>query len=90
MQRESPLVRQWVLSRTLCARRNGATVKELAEELEVADKTVRCDLESFQRAGFPLHETVGEHGRLAFAYDEATTFCLGLGHGTCWRNVNHV
>jgi predicted DNA-binding transcriptional regulator YafY len=65
-------------------------VKELAEELEVADKTVRRDLESFQRVGFPLHETVGPRGLktwhldaatsqpdLSFAYDEAIALYLG-------------
>jgi hypothetical protein len=33
MPDEPPLVRQWILLRTLSARRHGATVKELGEEL---------------------------------------------------------
>ena len=33
MPEESPLVRQWILLRTLCARRYGATVKEVAQEM---------------------------------------------------------
>lgn len=90
MPRHSPLVRQWVLLRALCARQLGATIKELAEELEVCQKTVRRDLETFQSAGFPLAETAGQFGRktwrlellgsspgMSFAYDEALALYLG-------------
>lgn len=42
---ESPqLVRQWKILRLLEARRRGCTVRELAEETEVSEKTVRRDL----------------------------------------------
>ncbi|MFO7907215.1 MAG: helix-turn-helix transcriptional regulator [Planctomycetota bacterium] len=87
---ESPLVRQWILLRTLCARRYGATVKEMAEELGVSERTVRRDLETFQQSGFPLAEIVEEHGRkkwrvepgknqpgLTFTFDEAIALYLG-------------
>lgn len=85
-----PLVRQWILLRTLSARRTGATIKELAEEMAVGEKTVRRDLETFLTVGFPLEETVGRFGRktyrldpaktqpgLAFAFDEAVALYLG-------------
>ncbi len=49
MAEESPLVRQWILLRTLCARRHGATVKEMAQEMGVSDKTIRRDLDTFWR-----------------------------------------
>jgi proteasome accessory factor B len=83
------LVRQWVLLRTLCARHHGATVKELAEELSVSEKTIRRDLQTFQEAGFPLEEIVEQFGRkkwhvdpaksqpgLSFAFDEAVALYL--------------
>lgn len=59
---ESPMTRQWILLRILSARRYGATVKELAAELEVSEKTVRRDLVALQTAGLPLEETVFERG----------------------------
>ena len=90
MPEQSPLVRQWILLRTLCARRYGATVKEMAQEMGVSDKTIRRDLETFQKAGFPLQETVGDYGRkrwridparaqpgLFFTFDEAIALYLG-------------
>jgi predicted DNA-binding transcriptional regulator YafY len=90
MPRQSPLIRQWTLLKTLCARRHGATVNELAEERGVGEKTIRRDLETFQVAGFPLVETVEDFGRkkwhidstnqqpgLCFAYDEAIALYLG-------------
>lgn len=58
MPHESPLTRQWILLSTLSARRYGATVKELAEELEVGLKTIHRDLTALQAAGLPLEETV--------------------------------
>ncbi len=53
-------------------------------------KTIRRDLHTFQQAGFPLEESVGDHGRknwkirvgkeqpeLGFALDEALALYLG-------------
>ena len=90
MHGESPLLRQWILLRTLGARPSGATVKELMGELGVSEKTVRRDLETFQKVGFPLQEQVGAHGRkawrvqpegdppgLSFTFDEAIALYLG-------------
>lgn len=89
MAGQTPLVRQWILLRTLSARRQGVTVKELATEMAVCEKTIRRDLETFQSAGFPLIEVVERHGRkkwrldsarnqpvLSFAFDEAIALYL--------------
>jgi proteasome accessory factor B len=90
MSEHLPLVRQWILLRTLCSRRCGVTVKELMQEMNVSEKTIRRDLETFQTAGFPLKETVEDFGRkkwhidesrsepgLSFAFDEAIALYLG-------------
>ena len=90
MNNESPLIRQWILLKTLAARRYGATVKELAEEVGVSIKTIRRDLETFQAAGFRLQEVIGDFGRkkwhlesakppaeLNFTWDEAAALYLG-------------
>jgi predicted DNA-binding transcriptional regulator YafY len=90
MAEQLPLVRQWILLRSLCARHHGATVKELVQEMDVSEKTIRRDLETFQTAGFPLKESVGRFGRktwhidadnhvpgLGFAFDEAIALYLG-------------
>ena len=90
MAAENSLVRQWILLRTLSSRRDGVTVKEIALELGVCDKTVRRDLVAFAAAGFPLNETAEAHGRkiwrlnmgngkpeLSFAFDEALALYLG-------------
>jgi proteasome accessory factor B len=90
MADQLPLVRQWLLLRTLCSRHHGVTIKDMGHELNVSEKTIRRDLETFQAAGFPLKEVVGEFGRktwhidpgkaepgLNFAYDEAIALYLG-------------
>jgi predicted DNA-binding transcriptional regulator YafY len=89
MSEETPLVRQWILLRMLSALHHGASVKELAQEMGVSEKMIRRDLECFQQAGFPLAETVEEHGRkkwhvnpdqsqpsLSFALDDAIALYL--------------
>lgn len=89
MSEETPLVRQWILLRKLSALHHGATVKEMADEMRVSEKTIRRDLELFQRSGFPLSETTEDHGRkkwqvqvdrnqpgLSFALDEAIALYL--------------
>jgi proteasome accessory factor B len=58
-----PLLRQWQLLKCLAARRQGLSVREISEQMGVSQKTVRRDLELFQKVGFPLEEVVAEHGR---------------------------
>jgi len=85
-----PLVRQWTLLRALSRRSDGLTVKQMAEELGVSQKTIRRDLETFQQVGFPIRQTTGQFGRkqwhldasreapgLSFAFDEAVALYLG-------------
>lgn len=48
------LIRQWGLVRLLLSRHNGMTVREICEELLVADSTVRDDLRTLLEAGLPL------------------------------------
>lgn len=87
---DSPLVRQWILLRTLAARQLGATVRELATELEVSEKTIRRDLEMLASVGFPFESETGEFGRkrwrmakswqpgdVRLAFDEALALYLG-------------
>ncbi len=90
MADQRALLRQWLLLKTLSARRLGLTLKELAAEMGVCEKTIRRDLETFLTAGFPVVETCGEFGRkkwhldagkftpgMTFAFDEALAFYLG-------------
>ena len=90
MADQAALLRQWLLLKTLSARRLGVTLKELAAEMQVCEKTIRRDLETFMAAGFPVAETSVEFGRkrwhldvdkftpgMTFAFDEALAFYLG-------------
>ena len=90
MAEQLPLVRQWILLRKLCSCRYGVTIKDMVHELNVSEKTIRRDLETFQTVGFPLNESVGDFGRktwqieagknepgLYFAFDEAIALHLG-------------
>ncbi len=89
MLHDSPLTRQWILLKTLSARHFGISVLELAAELQVGEKTIRRDLQALIAVGFPLEESIGEHGRkawkiktsiqpdLTFAFDEALALYLG-------------
>lgn len=90
MSRGSSLVRQWILLKTLASRAGGATLADLAAELEVSNKTIRRDLAVFLDAGFPIQEQAEEFGRklwrldrswqraeLTFTFDEALALYLG-------------
>lgn len=93
MDGATPLLRQWQIIIQLSARRSGATVKELAEEFGVVQRTIRRDLQALQRAGFPLDERTSSHGRkhwrlhadasrppLRFTWDEAVALFLARRH----------
>lgn len=90
MREHSPLLRQWPLLRLLCARHYGVTVREMAREMGVTERTIRRDLEVFREVGFPIEETTGAHGRktwrmksgaeepaTSFTFDEAIALYLG-------------
>ena len=90
MSEETPLVRQRLLLRNLCAKRHGVSVREVAEEMGVTQKTIRRDLETFQLVGFKLREETGPHGKklwrvdrennwpeVSFTPDEAISLYLG-------------
>jgi predicted DNA-binding transcriptional regulator YafY len=90
MPEDPPMMRHWNLLRTLGARRMGVTVRELARELAVAEKTIRRDLEFLRRMGVPLEERTGDRGRktwllgeawsrppLQFDFEEAAALYLG-------------
>ncbi len=89
MNDEPSLTRHLILIRTLCSRRFGVTVKELAREMGVTEKTIRRDFNRLKQSGFPLVETTEDHGRktwrvtndgklppLTFALDEAVALYL--------------
>jgi len=91
MSGSAPLIRQWLILRMLASRRYGVTLREIAEAMEVNEKTIRRDLATFHSVGFPIDEEVGRHGRktwrlhlhtndqppLGFAFDEALALYLG-------------
>lgn len=90
MRSETSLRRQWIVLRALSSRHYGLTVREMAEEMGVTEKTIRRDLDTFRGAGFPLEETIGEYGRktwrikgtggqppLSFSFEEAIALDLG-------------
>lgn len=90
MRDESSLRRQWLLLKTLSSRHYGLTVRQMATDMDVAEKTVRRDLAVFRGIGFPLEETVGDFGRkswriaaswnqppLCFTFEEAVALYLG-------------
>ena len=68
-----PLERQWTILRTLAARRYGATVRELAEEHGVSQKTIRRDLTLLRDMGFPVTPRQGSRGRNHWVADVDST-----------------
>lgn len=73
MSAEPQIVRQWLILRQLSSHRLGLTVRALADELHVTEKTIRRDLETLQGVGFGMKETVGEHGRKSFCVSTLPT-----------------
>jgi predicted DNA-binding transcriptional regulator YafY len=69
MAEQTALLRQWLVLKTLSARRLGLSLKELAAEMQVSERTIRRDLETFLAAGFPLTETTLQFGRKKWHLD---------------------
>jgi predicted DNA-binding transcriptional regulator YafY len=53
--RNAEVIRQWTLLRTLEAARQGASVRQLATELEVTTRTIWRDMDALEAVGFPLY-----------------------------------
>lgn len=86
----SPLLRHWSLLTALASRQRGMTIREMADDSGVSTRTIRRDLISLQSLGFPLRETVSDHGRkhwrlgpghsspaMSFNWEEAAALYLG-------------
>jgi predicted DNA-binding transcriptional regulator YafY len=65
MRDDTSLIRQLQLLRALGARRRGRSLREMARETGVGERTFKRDLDRFCRIGVPLVESNGEHGRNA-------------------------
>ena len=90
MPDETSMLRQWKLIRMLSARRYGLTVREMAREMNVGDRTIRRDLNLFRSVGLRLEDTTGDRGcktwqivdepgtpALTFNLDEAAALYMG-------------
>src|SRR5580698_9408562 len=90
MPDETSMIRQWKLIRMLSARRYGLTIREMAREMKVGDRTIRRDLGLFRSVGFRLEETSGDRGcktwripdeqghpPLTFTFEEAAALYMG-------------
>ncbi len=90
MPEQPTILRHWLLLRSLGARRQGATLRDLADENGVSQKTILRDLELLRRLGFQLVYEAGDHGRkhwrlagggglpqLSFTLEEAAALYLG-------------
>ena len=89
MPDQPEILRHRMLLRTLAARRQGATLRELAADYGVNQKTIHRDLLLLRRLGFQLANEAGDHGRkhwrliggglpqLSFTLEEAAALYLG-------------
>ena len=58
MRDENGLRRQWALLMSLTSRHLGLTIRQMADEVGVNQRTIRRDLVVFRNVGFPLIEEV--------------------------------
>lgn len=63
MPRGEQIVRQWRLLQMLQRRGTGLPLRDIAEELEVSERTLQRDLELLSGIGFPLQFEVDEIGK---------------------------
>ena len=66
MSDDTQITRQWLVLRASIARRHGICVREMARDMGVTQRTIRRDLETLRRAGFPIKDTNGVRGREAW------------------------
>lgn len=71
MSDSTQILRQWMLLRILSARRQGVTLKALAEELKASSKTIQRDLALLQQLAFPIEQEIAAHGRKLWKMTDA-------------------
>lgn len=71
MPDDSALLRHLKLVLSLSARSAHTTLRDLARDLEVSEKTVTRDLALLTRAGFRFDKTLGDHGRKQYQLAQA-------------------
>ncbi len=72
MSDTTQILRQWMLLRILSARRQGVSLKALAEELKASTKTIQRDLALLQQLAFPIDQEVSSHGRKLWKMTDTT------------------
>lgn len=90
MRAEEQLARHWRLLTLIASTPGGATLRSLADQSRVCDRTIRRDLAVMQSVGIPLLENKGENNRkywslsdagklanLCFTLEEAAALYLG-------------
>lgn len=90
MADQPKIVRQWMILRSLSARRHGATIDELSSDSGVNRRTIQRDLKELQSLAFPVSDAIGPHGlkrwrldsdeglnTLIFTFEEAAALALG-------------
>lgn len=90
MAQSDALSRQWNMLRSMSRSATGLTIADLSRENKVGIRTIRRDMLTLVRVGFPLQETVGRFGKklwrvapesgvpaLSFNFDEALALYFG-------------
>jgi predicted DNA-binding transcriptional regulator YafY len=65
---DTAVTRRLNLMQLLRARRRGATVREIAGEMQVSERTIRRDLAFLCKINYPIEEAVGDRGRKAWRH----------------------
>jgi len=68
------LIRQWQLLRQLSVSHQGCCVRDLAEEYEVSEKTIRRDLDALADGGFELVSAFGARGQKQWRLEGSSEF----------------
>ena len=63
MARGEQVLRHWNLLRTLQTRGAGVTLRELADEFEVSERTIQRDFETLDELGIPIEHDEDDYGK---------------------------
>jgi predicted DNA-binding transcriptional regulator YafY len=94
MARGEQILRHWNLLRTLQTRGQGLTLKDLADEHDVSQRTIQRDFEILQEMGFPIDFQEDEYGkrfwRLPHDFFKAGPLILSLTEALSLHLAEHL